>query len=123
MKTMEKKPKEPIYDKPISPEQAQRYVDNYLKNKNFKPSDFEGFYFHRDEIQIVLDQNVDKEYIKFTLGMKEVDPEKNGKKLFGCVMMTSSDIIIPDIDLDAADDSSSIYDFSRPIPPYPPTEE
>lgn len=115
---METIKKEPIYDEPISPETAQQYVENYLNNKHFKPEDFRAFYFHRDEIQIVLNQNKDKEYIKFTLGMKEIDKPKNGDKLFGCVMMTSSDVIIPDIDI-TADDNDSIYDFSRPVPPYP----
>ena len=113
--------KEPIYDQPISPEKAQEYVSNYLNNHSFKPEDFQGFYFHRDEIQIVLDQNKDREYIKFTLGMKEIDKKKYGEKLFGCVMMTSSNIIIPEIDLEA-EGGDEIYDFSRPIPPYPPTE-
>jgi hypothetical protein len=111
----------PIYDEPISPEKAQEYVSNYLDNKKFKPEDFKAFYFHRDEIQIVLDQNKDKDFIKFTLGMKKLDKEKYGDKLYGCVMMTSSDVIIEDIDL-TAEDSNDIYDFSRPVPPYPPTE-
>lgn len=111
----------PIYDKPISPELAQQYVANYMTNDNFKPADFQAFYFHRDEIQIVLDQNKDKKYIKFTLGMKQLEKEKWGDKLYGCVMMTSSDIIIPDIDPTAQDDTG-IYDFSRPVPPHPPTE-
>lgn len=110
----------PIYDEPISPEKAQEYVSNYVNNKDFKPEDFLAFYFHRDEIQIVLDQNKGKDYIKFTLGMKQLDKEKYGDKLYGCVMMTSSDVIIPEID-PAAADSDSIYDFSRPVPPHPPT--
>ncbi len=118
---METEKKVPIYDEPISPELAQEYVANYLDNKHFKPTDFQAFYFHRDEIQIVLDQNKGKEYIKFTLGMKQLEKEKWGDKLYGCVMMTSSDVIIPDIDPTAQDDTG-IYDFSHPVPPYPPTE-
>jgi hypothetical protein len=93
-----------------------------MENKEFKPADFQAFYFHRDEIQIVLDQNVDKKYIKFTLGMKQLDKEKYGDKLYGCVMMTSSDVVIPDLDL-ASEENEGIYDFSRPVPPHPPTEE
>ena len=118
---MEIEKEQPNYDEPISPELAKEYVDNYLKNNKFKPEDFQAFYFHKDEIQKVLDLNEDKKYIKFTLGMKQLEKEKWGDKLYGCVMMTSSDIIIPDIDL-AAQDDTGIYDFSRPVPPYPPTE-
>lgn len=115
---MDYKTKEPIYDEPISPEVAKKYVENYQNNKHFKPSDFRAFYFHRDEIQIVLDQNKDKEYIKFTLGMKEL--KSHGNTLYGCVMMTSSDVVISEIDLAADDDD--IYDFSRPVPPHPENE-
>jgi hypothetical protein len=112
----------PIYDKPISLEEAQCYVANYMENTEFKPADFQGFYFHRDEIQIVLNQNEGKKYIKFTLGMKQLDKEKYGDKLYGCVMMSGSDVNIPEIDL-TLEDGNNIYDFSRPIPPHPPTEE
>lgn len=118
---METEKKLPKYDEPISPELAQEYVKNYLSNNKFKPEDFQAFYFHRDEIQLVLDQNKEKEYIKFTLGMKQLDKEKWGDKLYGCVMMTNSNIIIGDMN-PAAQDDSGIYDFSRPVPPHPPTE-
>lgn len=118
---MEKLSDTPIWDQPISEATAQEYCDNYLNNTNFQPADFTGFYFHRDEIQLVLDQNKDKEFIKFTMGMKQLDPTKYGNKLYGCVMMTSSDVIIPSTSA-VNGGSDAIYDFSRPIPPYPETE-
>lgn len=110
------------WDQPISPELAKEYVANYMNNENFKPADFQAFYFHEDEIKKVLSLNKGKEYIKFTLGMKKLEAEGFGDKLYGCVMMTSSNLIIPDIDLAALNGENDIYDLSRPVPPYPPTE-
>ncbi len=114
----------PIYDEPISPELAKEYVENYKNNKDYKPADFTAFYFHRDEIQIVLDQNKDKEYIKFTLGMKYLENIGEKDKLYGCIMMTNSQLIIDgaNITLAAGEGEDNIYDFSHPVPPYPPEE-
>lgn len=112
----------PIYDEPIDPALAKEYVENYLNNKHFKPQDFTAFYFHRDEIQIVLDQNKDSEYIKFTLGMKYLEDIGKKDTLYGCVMMSNAHLIIdndkPD-NIEVVNEGDNIYDFSHPVPPYP----
>ena len=112
----------PIYDEPISPELAKEYVENYRNNTNYTPADFNAFYFHRDEIQIVLDQNKDKEYIKFTLGMKYLEHIGEKDRLYGCVMMSNAHLIIDGDNITVGDDGDNIYDLSHPIPPYPPEE-
>lgn len=112
----------PIYDKPIDPELAKEYVENYINNKDFKTTDFTAFYFHRDEIQIVLDQNKDKEYIKFTLGMKYLEHIGEKDRLYGCVMMTNAQLIIDGGEVKKVGEDDNIYDLSHPVPPYPPEE-
>ncbi len=109
----------PRYDKPISPEDANGYVQNYLNNEKFKPSDFKAFYFHVDELQKVIDLNKDNKYIKFTLGMKYllVDGVPNNV-LYGCVMMSNVKTKVDNrANVVAGDDE--IFDYSRPVPPYP----
>ncbi|GGD80594.1 hypothetical protein GCM10011514_50880 [Emticicia aquatilis] len=114
--------KPPIYDEPIDPELAKNYAENYLYNKHFKPEDFTAFYFHRDEIQIVLDKNPDKEYIKFTLGMKYLDHIGEKGRLYGCVMMSNATLVIDEENpqkIKLLGEGDEIYDYSHPVPPYP----
>lgn len=109
----------PKYDEPISPEDANGYVQNYLNNEKFKPADFKAFYFHVDEIQKVINENKGSKYIKFTLGMKYLlaDGVPNNV-LYGCVMMSNVKTKVDDgAELVAGDEG--IYDYSRPVPPYP----
>jgi hypothetical protein len=114
--------KTPKYDEPISPEVANGYVQNYLNNEKFKPADFTAFYFHIDELQKVINENKGSKYIKFTLGMKYMLAEGvPNNVLYGCVMMSNVQTNVENAALvqDAGDD---IYDYSRPVPPYPPGE-
>lgn len=110
----------PKYDEPISPEDANGYVQNYLNNDKFKPADFTAFYFHVDEIQKVIDENKGSKYIKFTLGMKYLlaDGVPNNV-LYGCVMMSNVKTRVDDGASIVAGDDDGIYDYSRPVPPYP----
>lgn len=110
----------PKYDEPISPEDANGYVQNYLNNEKFKPADFKAFYFHVDELQKVIDENKGSKYIKFTLGMKYLlaDGVPNNV-LYGCVMMSNVKTKVDDAAQLIVGDDESIYDYSRPVPPYP----
>jgi hypothetical protein len=107
----------PAHDKPIPKEEAKEYREAYLNDKHFKPSDFIGFYLHRDEIKIVLEQNLDMEYVYFSLGRKPL--KEFGDKVYGCGMMQNANLIKGKITLD---EGTNIYDLSHPVPPYPPED-
>jgi hypothetical protein len=107
----------PKYDEPISPEDANGYVQNYLNNEKFKPADFTAFYFHTDELQKVINENKGSKYIKFTLGMKYLLAEGvPNNVLYGCVMMSNVKTPVGQTLLVA--DDEGIYDYSHPVPPY-----
>jgi hypothetical protein len=114
--------KTPKYDEPISPEVANGYVQNYLNNDNYKPADFTAFYFHIDELQKVINENKGSKYIKFTLGMKYMLAEGvPNNVLYGCVMMSNVHTVVEEAAL-VQNTNDDIYDYSRPVPPYPPGE-
>lgn len=114
--------KTPKYNEPISHETANGYVQNYLNNDKFEPADFTAFYFHTDELQKVIDENTGSRYIKFTLGMKYMLAEGvPNNVLYGCIMMSNVNTNVENTAL-VQDDGDEIYDYSRPVPPYPPGE-
>ncbi len=100
---------------PISSKEAYENVIRYLGDNNFKPADFQAFYFHKAEIEKVMSLNPADCFIKFTLGRRPFE-EFHGD-VYGCVMMTSSSMKEEDATFI---DDDNIYDFSRPVPPYPP---
>lgn len=115
----------PRHDEPISPEMANGFVQNYLNNDKYKPSDFTAFYFHVDELLKVINENKGSKYIKFTLGMKYILGETiPNNVLYGCVMMSNVKTNVENSVLadGVADPNDDIYDYSHPVPPYPPGE-